>query len=183
MKIVIKGTNCDLTPSIKEYVYEKVGALQKVIRKVLEAQVELEVSKRQKSGEIYRAEIMLFVPRDLLRATEEATDMYAAIDLVIPKIRRQIEKYKGKLRDRNIKKARKFSFADLLNFSPVPKEQEPLIVKRKKFSMSKPMYEEEAIRQMELLGHDFFVFINADSDKISVVYKRDDGDYGVIEAE
>ncbi len=183
MKIVIKGTNTELTPSLKEYVYEKVGQLEKYIKRVVEADVELEVYKKHNSGENFRAEVMLFVPKDVLRASEQATDMYAAIDLVMPKLKKQIEKYKAKIQHKHQRQSRSFSWGELFG-TPKPEEEEPVqprIVKRKQFSMTDPISEAEAIRQMNLIGHDFFLFHNADTDRMSVVYKRDDGDYGLIE--
>ncbi|MFC1721804.1 ribosome hibernation-promoting factor, HPF/YfiA family [Patescibacteria group bacterium] len=188
MKIVIKGTNTDLTPSLKEYVYEKVGSLEKFFKRVVEVNVELEVDRKHKSGEIYRAEVMMFVPRDVLRAEEKATDMYAAIDLVIPKLAKQLEKYKGKIKGKHIKKARFMAIRDW--FSPgrdlkelAEEADQPRIVKRKRFSLTKPMTEAEAIRQMNLIGHDFFLFNNAQTNRMSVVYKREDKNYGIIEPE
>jgi putative sigma-54 modulation protein len=181
MKIVIKGTNTELTPSLKEYVYEKVGRLERYLKRVVEADVELEVDRKHRSGEIFRAEVMLFVPRDVLRATEQATDMYAAIDLVMPKLKRQIEKYKDKIKHKRERQPRSF-WAELFKSeeeAAVPAR--PRIVKRKRFSFTEPMSEEEAIQQMNLIGHDFFLFNNAETKRMSVVYKREDGDYGLIE--
>ncbi len=183
MKIVIKGTNTDLSPSLKEYVFEKVGQLEKYIKRVVEADVELEVDKKHRTGEIFRAEVMLYVPRDVLRASEQATDMYAAIDLVMPKLKKQIEKYKAKVQHKHQRQSRCFSWREL--FGPPPSEErepaQPKIVKRKQFSMTDPITEDEAIRQMNLIGHDFYLFNNIDTKRMSVVYKRDDGDYGLIE--
>ncbi len=188
MKIVIKGKNTELTPSLKEYVYEKVGALEKYFKRVVEVNVELEVDRKHKSGEIYRAEVMMFVPRDILRAEEKATDMYAAVDLVMPKLKKQIEKYKGKIRDKHVKKARFWAIRDWFNpraevSAANETVEKPRIVKRKRFSLTKPMTEDEAIRQMNLIGHDFFLFNNAQTNRMSVVYKREDDDYGLIEPE
>ena len=188
MKIVIKGTKTDLSPSLKEYIYEKVGSLDRYLKRVIEAQVELEVDNKHRSGDIYRAEIMLFVPRDVLRAEEKASDMYAAIDLVMPKLKKQIEKYKGKLRDKHLKKARFLAIKDWFRPRHDAKsfdaeESKPRIVKRKRFSLTKPMSEAEAVRQMNLIGHDFFLFNNSQTNRMSVVYKREDGDYGLIEPE
>lgn len=183
MKIVIKGTGTELTPSLKEYVYEKVGQLEKYLKRVVEADVELVVDKKHRSGEIFRAEVMLFVPKDMLRASEQATDMYAAIDLVMPKLKRQIEKYKAKIQHKHQRQSRSFSWRELFG-TPTPEETEPAkprIVKRKQFSITDPISEDEAIRQMNLIGHDFFLFNNIDTKRMSVVYKREDGDYGLIE--
>jgi putative sigma-54 modulation protein len=185
MKIAIKGTNTDLSPSLKEYVHEKVGSLEKFYKRIVQTDVELEVFPKHKSGEIYRAEVTIFVPRDVLRAEEKATDMYAAIDLVMPKLKKQLAKYKGKMKHKNVRKARFTAIKDW--FHPthdfVSRPEAPRIVKRKRFSLTKPMSENEAIEQMNLIGHDFFLFNNSQTNRMSVVYKRDDGQYGIIEPE
>lgn len=187
MKISIKGTNTELTPSLKEYVYEKIGNLDRYVKRVVEAKVELEVNKKHRSGDIYRAEVTIFVPRDVLRAEENASDMYAAIDLVVPKLKKQIDKYKGKLRDKHIKKQNRFSIRELFQYGWGEKAEEeksqPRVVKRKRFSLTDPINEEEAIRKMNLLGHDFYLFNNSQTKRMSVVYKREDGNYGIIESQ
>lgn len=185
MKIEIKGTNTDLSPSLKEYVYEKVGSLDKFFKRIVETRVELEVGGKHRSGEIYRAEVTVFVPRDILRAEEKATDMYAAIDLVMPKIKKQLAKYKGKMKHKHVRQARFAAIKDWFHptHDVVTPAESPRIVKRKRFSLTKPMSEAEAINQMNLIGHDFFLFNNSQTNRMSVVYKRDDGNYGIIEPE
>lgn len=186
MKITIKATNTELTDALRDYAEEKINALEKYIPRVKHAKVELEVDKRHQSGDIYRCEVMIFVPRELLRAEERASDMYAAIDLVIPKLKKQIETFVGKQKDKRRKIDKENVFRQLVKLwkpTEIPDEsgEVPKIVKRKRFSLTKPMPESEAIKQMEMIGHDFYLFNNADTGRFSVVYKRSDGDYGIIE--
>ncbi len=192
MNIVIKGTNTELSPSMKEYVNEKIGSLSKYVKRVVEVDVELEVDKKHKSGEIYRSEVTMYVPRDVLRATEKATDMYAAIDLVIPKLKKQIEKYKAKLKHKNgVKKKGFLGFRNIFRSRAEEKyakeiaeeEAKPEIVKRKRFSFTDLISEEEAIKTMNLIGHDFYLFNNIETRRMSVVYRRGEGNYGIIEPE
>lgn len=186
MKIIIKGTNFHVSESLKTYIQAKIGSLEKFVSEtILETHVELEVDKSQQTGDIYRAEVMIYVPREMLRAEEKAHDMHIAIDRCREKLQEQIETYKGKVRDKKIRERRKSksllkSFATLFMREPKAPET-PKIVKRKRFSDVKPMTEEEAIAQMKLIGHDFFLFYNSQTERYAVVYRRDDGNYGLIE--
>ncbi len=187
MEIKIQAANFELTESLKTYIQAKIGSLDQYLadNKVLETHVEMEVDKSQQTGEIYRAEVMIYVPKDMLRAEEQAHDMHVAIDHCREKLQVQIEKYKAKTRDKKIREQRK-NKTFLRGFASVfmreSKEQEnPKIVKRKRFSNIKPTTEDEAIEQMKLIGHDCFLFYNAQSERYAVIYKRDDGNYGLIE--
>lgn len=187
MQIRINAKNFQLTPSLKTYVEQKFGALSRYAKNVTEMHVVLEVSKKHHSGDVHRAEAMIYVPRDLLRAEAMAQDIHAAIDLIVPKLKLQLEKYKSKRSARLIRKAKKiqesvFSLGGILGKK---EERAPkyAIVRRKRFTIDKPMTEEEAIEQMNLIGHDFFLFYSADSERWSAVYRRKDGNYGLIEPE
>ncbi len=179
----------ELTESLKNYTEEKIGSLTKFFDGIMEARVELQVSKnKNKSDDKFRCEVNLYVPRDLIRATENASEMHAAIDLVMPKLRRSIDKYKEKLETKRKAKRANLKRGGLLGkiFSRRMREAdlenaEPIIVKRKRFSCVEPMKEAEAIKEMNLIGHDFYLFLNSETERFSVVYKRDDGNYGLIE--
>ncbi len=170
MKIAIRGKNIKLTDALQAYVNDKVNKIEKYFdRAEIDVQVSLEV-KREK----HIVEVTAYVNGLILRGEEVTDDMYASIDGVIEKIERQIRKYKTRI-NRKLRKDE----VDISIESDDP-TVEDLIVKVKRFSF-KPMLIEEAVMQMDLLGHDFFVFSNATSEEMNVVYKRKDGKYGLIE--
>ncbi len=170
MKIAIRGKNIKLTDALQAYVNDKVNKIGKYFdRAEIDVQVSLEV-KREK----HIVEVTAYVNGLILRGEEATDDMYASIDGVIEKIERQIRKYKTRI-NRKLRKDE----VDISIESDDP-TAEDLIVKVKRFSF-KPMLIEEAVMQMDLLGHDFFVFSNATSEEMNVVYKRKDGKYGLIE--
>ncbi|MFZ7101330.1 MAG: ribosome hibernation-promoting factor, HPF/YfiA family [Peptococcaceae bacterium] len=176
MKIIVKGKNMEVTPALKEYVEKKVGKIQKYFEGELrEASVSLILEK-----ELHRVEVTIPLDGYILRGEEETTDMYASIDNVVEKLERQVRKYKTKIN----RKIKNLSVLDLVpNGNSLAEEDfEPAIVRTKRFAV-KPMPEEEAILQMDLLGHNFFVFLNADTEEVNVVYRRKDGNYGLIEPE
>lgn len=170
MNLNIRGDKIELTDSIKNYVKEKIGKLNKYFENP--SSINAHVLIRVRNG---KETIEVTIPSNkfTLRAEESNEDLYAAIDLVIDVLERQIRKNKTKLI--------KHRETALLDFSVEEEVEEELnkIVKRKTIS-SKPMSEEEAMLQMELLGHDFFVFKNVDMECVSVLYKRKDGCYGII---
>lgn len=175
MKKNIRGDKIAVTDSIKSYIEEKIDKLNKYFdNDNIEAKIIIRVSNNKQIIEVT-------IPTDkyTLRAEERNEDLYAAIDLVIDKLERQIRKNKTRLNDRY----KKETFADFnisfFNEEYDEEEEEELIVKRKEIDL-KPMDEEEAILQMELLNHDFFVFKNIDEECISVLYRRKDGKFGII---
>ncbi len=176
MKITTRGRNIELTEAIKEYVEEKVGKIERYFEDAsIDAQVSLGVERER-----HIVEVTAFVDGLILRGEETTGDMYASIDGVIEKIERQIRKHKTRINRKLREKTDEFE----LKFGDGPGEKEEpqdgQIVKIKRFSL-KPMSVEEAVMQMDLLGHDFFVFTNAESEEMNVVYKRKDGNYGLIE--
>ncbi len=177
MKFEIRGKNIELTDALKEYTTKRLSKLEKYIDNVKEAKVALSVG-----SEGHKVEVTIPLNGVILRGEESSEDMYSSIDMVVEKLEKQIEKYKTKLyknhRGAGLKQALKEEikenpdkYIDTENFR---------IVRNKKFAL-KPMDEEEAIMQMNLLGHSFFVFFNSLSDEMNVVYKRKDGNYGLIE--
>lgn len=172
MNLNFRGDKIEVTDAIKNYVKEKLERLEKYFDEpsTLDVHVLIRVSNGNQI-----IEVTMPTTKYTLRAEEKNTDLYAAIDLVVDVLERQIRKNKTKLnRKRNQEPS---------GFVLIPEDDEEeiesLIVKRKDID-SKPMSEEEAILQMELLGHDFFVFKNVDEECVSVIYKRKDGNYGII---
>jgi len=175
MQMIVKGRHMDVTPAIREYAEEKVGRVAKILdSQLMSAEVEVYTERNHSIQNGQVAEVTIHTKGPVIRAKEAASDMYAAIDLVSEKLERQVRKYKTKMVDRHTKGAPAPVQA------PVPAESgEPMIVKTKRLE-AKPMSPEEAILQMELLGHDFFVFRSEDGEGTNVLYRRRDGDYGLI---
>lgn len=174
MKFNIRGSKLEVTDAIKNYVESKLGKLDKYFGDTTEINANVVVSSK---GVIQRVEVTIPIKKIILRAEESHKDLYAAIDLVSDKLERQIRKNKTRIKNRSSKEVIE-TFAD---FEVTEEEEnEDSIVKRKVID-SKPMNEEEAILQMNLLGHDFFIFKNVDTDNVAVIYKRKDSDYGLIE--
>lgn len=180
MKVYIYARNIDLTEGLKEAVESKLNRLDKYFNETVEARATLSVTKYS-----HTVEVTIPFGAVLLRAEESSGDMYKSIDLVRDKLERQIRKYKTKIERKHGSDSVRFNpdaFEDLnRNIQKEKEDEEPRIVRTKKISM-KPMSEEEAVLQMELLGHNFFVFDDVDSE-MKVVYKRKDGNYGLIERE
>lgn len=174
MKFIIVGRNIEVTPGLKTAVEDKIGKLEKYFTPETEVHVTLSVEKdRQK------IEVTIPVKGSIIRSEQVSNDMYVSIDLVEEIIERQLKKYKTKLVDRQ-KDAT--SFSQLFVENNYMDDEEIKIVRTKKFDI-KPMYPEDACIQMELLGHSFFVFCNAETDQVNVVYKRKGDTYGLIEPE
>lgn len=174
MKLNFTGKNMEVTEALKDVTDKKFGKLEKYFQENIEGDV---VFSTEKNRQII--EVTINLPGTILRAEEASDDMYAAIDKSVDVLERQIRKHKTKLQ-------RRYNNGETIRFENVmPLEEEddrPKVVKVKRFDM-KPMSVEEAILQMELLRHNFFVFMNADSDDLNVLYKRKDGNYGLIEPE
>lgn len=174
MNIKVNGKNIPVTEGLRDAVEKKLFKLEKFFSPNVNANATLSVQKNKQ-----KIEVTIPFNGVILRAEEGNDDMYSAIDLVVDKLERQIRKQKTKLEKRKYGDALKFQFIpDYSNDD----NNDFKIVKNKKFPV-KPMSEEEAILQMELLGHNFFVYTNADTSDINVVYKRKDGQYGLMEPE
>jgi putative sigma-54 modulation protein len=175
MQLVIKGKNLEVTDWLRNYVEKKMGKLDRYLPTIDEVRIELSVQKTKSAKDRQVAQVTVRSNGAILRAEERTDDMFASIDAVLDKIYRQIARFKGKRIDRYRGQA-----------EPLPEEEEMLpeveersIVRTKNFLIS-PMDEEEAIEQMELLGHDFFVFYNVANQNINVLYRRKDGNYGLL---
>ena len=175
MRITISGRNIELTDGLKAAVEDKIGKLEKYFTPDTDVFVTLSVEKdRQK------IEVTIPVPGHIIRSEQVSNDMYVSIDLVEEIIERQLKKYRTKLVTKQQSAASVFK-QDFLDAAS-DDDEEIKIIRSKKFDM-KPMYPEDACVQMELLGHDFFVFVNAEDDNVNVVYKRKGNTYGLIEPE
>ena len=174
MKIIISGRNIDVTTGLKSAVEAKIGKLEKYFTADTEVFVTLSVEKdRQK------IEVTIPVKGNIIRSEQTSNDMYVSIDLVEEIIERQLKKYKTKLIAQHQSGG---SFQPSYMENDYEEEEEIKIVRTKKFDI-KPMYPKDACVQMELLGHNFFVFCNAETDEVNVVYKRKGSTYGLIEPE
>ena len=174
MRYKITGRNINVTPGLKAAVEEKIGKLERYFNQDTEAIITLSVEKERQ-----KIEVTIPVKGTIIRAEQESNDMYVSIDLVEVIIERQLKKYKNKIVD---KKQAAIAFSDYFMNEEYESDDEVKIVKVKRFAM-KPMDPEEACVQMELLGHDFFVFSNAETEEVNVVYKRKNGTFGLIEPE
>ena len=175
MQLIVKGRRMDVTPAIRDYAEQKVGRVTRILDStLLSAEVELYTERNRSIGKGQVAEVTVYTKGHVIRAKEAASDLYAAIDLVSEKLDSQVRRFKDNTVDRHTKGAPASAVA------PAPEEpDEPTVVKTKTLA-TKPMSTEEAILQMELLGHDFFVFRAEDAEGTNVLYRRNDGDYGLI---
>lgn len=183
----VRGENIEVTPALRDYVESKVSKIEKYFDEVPEANVH--VNLKVYSDRQGKAEVTIPLPNLVLRAEETSPDLYGSIDLVSDKLERQMRKYLTKVN-------RKFRRTSQPNgdFQPVDSailegdeevetsDSALKIVRTKRFDL-KPMNAEEAVLQMEMLGHDFFVFLDGETNSTNIVYKRDDGDFGLIETE
>jgi len=166
----------EMTPRLREYVERKVEKLDRYLPSIEEARVELKVESTRSADHSQVAQLTVRVRGAILRAEERTSDMFASIDAVLDKMYRQIGRYKGKRQDRW------HAVIEELPIEEPVEEPEGEIVRVKRFEVL-PMSPEEAIEQMELLGHRFYVFMNADEEAINVVYRRDNGNYGLLQPE
>jgi len=175
VRLQVKGRNVTVSDSLKDYAIEKLAKLEKHLNDAARLELELQVEKNPSIAENQVAEATIWTKGPVLRARESSQDMRASIDLLVEKLERQARRYHDKRRRRPGRVMRQ------LDSRPVVADsEEPKIVKTKQFPV-KPMSPEEAVLQLELIGHDFFVFQNAETNDVNVVYRRRDGNYGLIE--
>ena len=193
MQLVLKGKNVELTDTLRGYVDKRMGRLDRFLDNKTEATVELTREQTKSSEQRHVAQVTMLVNGTILRGEEKAHDILAAIDAVTDVMNRQIKRYKGKLYEKHKTKTPAKVEAAIVSAGEAEEagasEEEEMeffpegkIVKRKKYSV-KPMFYDEAIEQMELLGHDFFIYYDATGEQVNVVYRRKDGDYGLITPE
>jgi putative sigma-54 modulation protein len=171
----VKGKNVEVTDSIREYAEEKLSKLERQLADPTRVELELAVERNPSISQNHVAEATVWTKGPILRAREASADHKASIDQLVDKLERQVKRYREKRRSRRAQP----SLAGLPE-DGIPVGEEPRIVKSKQFAI-KPMSPEEAVLQLELVGHDFFVFRNGDSGDVNVVYRRRDGAYGLIE--
>ncbi len=175
MRLHVKGKNVELSPALKDYAQKKLGKLDRHLNDSARVELELAAERNPSIGENQVAEATIWTKGPVLRARETSHDMRASIDLLADKLERQAQRYREKRRRSAGRAQEPEAGAQGLGDAG-----QPVIVKTKQFPV-KPMAPEEAVLQLELIGHDFFVFRNAETDGVNVVYRRRDGDYGLIE--
>jgi len=182
MEITIHGHNLDITTRLRNYVEKKTGRLDRYMPNLDTVRVDLTEESTRSAVDRQVAQVTIRDNRGtILRAEERSSDMFAAIDTVVDKLYRQINRYQGK-RKRKVRN----SGEELILGEPLPIEEpiedddEQTIVRYKRFTLH-PMAAEEAVEQMELLGHDFYVFFNMEDDAVNVLYRRHDGNYGLLQ--
>lgn len=191
MQLTIKGRNLEVNDQLRGYVEKKLGKMDRYLPEIQELRVELAEEKSRKASEREVVQVTIHSNGSLLRAEVRSGDIYSAVDAVAEKLQVQIQRYKGKRR-RKLERAQVHA-AEVKELesigvatSTVVEEEETFfegqIVRRKRIAMV-PMSEDEAVDQMELLGHDFFVFFNAREAAINVLYRRTDGHFGLLQPE
>lgn len=181
MEITVRGKNLELTPALRQYAEKRMSKIERFFDDVPVSANAVISAERGR----YIVEVTVSVNGILLRGEEATGDAFASVDLVLEKLEKQIEKFKTRItrRLRVARRAAERAEAPAPAVEPSEEETErPRVVRVKRFAF-KPMSVEEAILQMDLLGHDFFVFTNAETDRVSIVYRRRDGNYGLIEPE
>ena len=181
MKIIISGKKLELTEGIKTAIEDKLGKLERYLNPETEVKVTVSAKKATQKIEV----TIIPISGPIIRAEDSEENLYAAIDVVYDKLNKQLRRYKNKLKGKYQSKGQdsiRFQNIEDNGFDENDGEFDIVIERRKKFDM-KPMSPEEAVLQMELIEHGFYMFRNIDSDEISIVYKREDGGYGLIEHE
>ena len=176
MRLQVKGKNLDVSDSIRSYAEEKLRKLERQLADPTQIELELSVERNPSISANHVAEATIWTKGPTLRAREASADMRASIDQLVDKLERQVTRYRQKRRRR----PGRDNGANLGAQPPSNATSEPTIVKTKQFTV-KPMSPQEAVLQLELVGHDFFVFRNGESDEVNVVYRRRDGNFGLIE--
>jgi len=179
MELQITGQNIDLSPAVRRYIERKLSKLNRHLPNILTSRVEIIEEKTKSPEQHYVVQMLLDSSGTLLRGEERGRDLFIAIDKVTEIMDRQIEHYKGKLYEKGRGNSLARSEPSEAEEIPQPPRK---VVRVKRFAV-KPMSPAEAVDQMELLGHDFFLFLNADTEELNLLYRRKDGNYGLIEPE
>ena len=187
MQLTVHGRHLEVTDWIREYIDKKVNRLERYLPQMQEMRAELTQSETRAAADRYTAQITVWANGQILRAEESTSDIFASIDATIDKMANQLQRFKGRrYESRRRASAAANMEAEMNDLMPVAEDEEPeagldgAIIRRKQFAVE-PMNEEEALEQMELLGHDFFLFFNPDVNAINVIYRRRDGNYGVLQ--
>lgn len=182
MEYTVRGQNIEVTEALRDFVEKKLGRLDKYFETPLQANAQVTLSVVRGDHDV---EVTIPLPGVMLRAEEQSSDMYASIDMVVDKLERQIRKHKTRInrklrQDGSVKALFKEDMVDDTRGAQIEDDEEFEVVRTKRFTF-KPMDIDEAILQMNMIGHNFFVFANADNNEVNVVYRRNDGKYGLIE--
>ena len=187
MQLSITGKNIEVNDNLRKYVEKKIGRLDRYLPNIIDGRVELTANEGARAAEDRQiAQVTLRTKNTILRAEEASGDIFASVDAVFEKMQRQVDRYKGK---RWAKRTEPAGMAEPVETEPLEpetgedEESEHLEIVRVKHFQMAPMDEVEAIEQMELLGHDFYVFFNVNANQINVLYRRKTGDYGLIQPE
>lgn len=187
MQLTVHGRHLEVTDWIREYIDKKVNRLERYLPQMQEMRAELTQSETRAAADRYTAQITVWANGQILRAEESTSDIFASIDATIDKMASQLQRFKGRRYESRRRASAAASMeAEMNDLLPVAEEEEPeagfdgAIIRRKQFAVE-PMNEEEALEQMELLGHDFFLFFNPDVNAVNVIYRRRDGNYGVLQ--
>jgi putative sigma-54 modulation protein len=184
MQLIVHGRNVEITDWIRDYVNKKVGKLERYLSQVTEGRIELSQNASQANDDRYTAQLTMFVSGAILRAEESTGDILVSIDAVVDKMAEQFRRYKGRRYDNRRRMSAAVSaeaeLAATMVEEEVDEEEMGQIVRRKEFLLE-PMDEEEAVSQMELLGHDFFIYFDVEDRGVNVVYRRRDGQYGLLQ--
>jgi putative sigma-54 modulation protein len=170
------GRNLEVTPAIRDHVAQRLSKLERFSPHIVDAKVVLSVKHDGRANTPHRVEMQLNVPHGVIRAEEAGTDMYAVIDTAVHVLERQLKKFRTKL----ITREQRGEFVPEPIHEEDTEEFRPEIVRNKRFEV-RPMTPEDAAAQMEALGHDFYMFENSRTERIGVIYKRKDGNYGLLE--
>ena len=186
MQLTITGKNIEINDTLRSYVEKKIGRLDRYLPNVIDGRVELEKAEGARAAEDRQvAQVTLRTKNAVLRAEEASNDIFASIDAVVEKMQRQADRYKNKRRSKRMDEAQQIEAATAVLEDAEAldaADEAPVQLRVKRFQMI-PMDEEEAIAQMELLGHDFYVFYNVNQNQINVLYRRRNGQYGLIQPE
>jgi putative sigma-54 modulation protein len=183
MQIVVKGKNMEVNERLRQFVEGKLSRLSRVLPSIAEAEVELSTERTKSTDTRYVAQVTLKTNGALIRAEQSAGDAHSAVDVVLDKLDRQVNRYKAKRTNAKGGGETRLRVAKGQEVEPDledEEEEQGRLVRTKRFAM-KPMDIEEALEQMEFLGHTFYVFINSETNAVSVAYQRNDGNFGLIE--
>ena len=179
MRTIVKGKNAEIPDRVREYAERKLKRIERLLDDQTDATVELWIEHHKSSADTHFAEVTLVIHGQVLRSRATDVTYEAALDQVVDKVERQAVEYKEKPRLRARPEEEKQILRRLADGSEGPR-REARIVKTKRFAIE-PMFEEDAVAAMEELGHRFFVFVNAETERVAILYRRDDDDYGLIE--
>ena len=185
MRTIVKGKNYEVPEKVREYATRKLGRLERLLDDRSDATIELSVEQHRSSQDSHIVDVTLVIDGQTLRSSSAAPTHKAGIDAVVDKIERRAVDFRETSRVRKSSETVRGAGAEPANGAEPPKgagatDERPQVVKVKRFHIE-PMFEEDAIARMEELGHAFFVFVNAEDEKVAILYRRRDGDYGLIE--